>query len=194
MAGMRKSASAAAGLILAAAFVWRLAGLRPAPGEGAAEAAAKLRVLEDILASRNDNDPRLDRDFETLSPEAKRLFRRKYLALPPERRNERGTIAYLLGRNLASDEDWAFLREVASEPPCLSLEDCSREAPSGGHAAMGHEVTLAYPPLVALTQARRALEVDPGGRWSAQAMEVLRAGRSSKTPAVAKLAGRLSPP
>ena len=150
-----------------------------------------LRTLEAILQSRNDNDPRLDTDFNTLSVEARRLFRERYRQIAPERRNERGTIVYLLGKNLRDDEDWAFLREVVSEPPCLSLADCAK--PSTGPAEMGDEVTLAYPALVALKQAQRALEQGA----SVQARGVIADAKVSRARAVVKLAAALdrrSPP
>ena len=156
---------------------------------------AKLKTLEEIMRSRNDNDPRLDRDFNALSPEAKRLFRKKYREIPAERRNERGTIVYLLGGgNLRAAEDWAFLREVAAEPPCLSLSDCSRKPkPGGGEEAAGDEVTLAYPSLVALKQAERALEAaaEAPGPAEKEAMSVIEAGKNSRTRAVARLAERI---
>lgn len=143
------------------------------------EARDSLRRLEDVLRAGNDNDPRLDRDFQGLSPQAKELFRAKYRSLPPERRNERGTIVYLLGMNLSSTDDWAFLKEVVGEPPCLSLADCSKRAVGGG---LGEEVTLAYPSLVALRQAQRALE---------QAAGVVEAAEASKAPAVARMVARM---
>lgn len=162
---------------------------RPGPAALAeAEAKTKLATLEDILRSRNDNDPRLDRDFIGLSEDAKRVFREAYAALPRERRNERGTIVYLLGKNLRTGDDWAFLRAVAAEPPCLSLGDCAKPAGSGG--GPGDEVTLAYPSLVALRQARRAAEE---GGSKAEARSVLEAAKTSKMRAVTRLAASLEP-
>ncbi|MBI5881892.1 MAG: hypothetical protein HZB91_02160 [Elusimicrobia bacterium] len=158
----------------------------PAP---TAEDVVKLRTLSMILLSRNDNDPRLDKDFNELSPGAKALFRGMYGKLPPERRNERGTIVYLLGRNLASAEDWAFLASVAGEPPCLSLADCSKDAPAA-EEHLGDEVTLAYPSLVALKSAEAALAAGDA-RTRAKARSVVAAGRTSKMPAVLRLSGRL---
>lgn len=173
---MRRGALAAGALALLLAAAWRWKALPRAAGD---EAQAKLALLEEVLRGGNDNDPRLDRDFQGLSPRAKELFRAKYRGLPPERRNERGTIVYLLGMNLASAEDWAFLREVVSEPVCLSLSDCSKRS-SGG--APGEDVTLAYPSLVALRQAQRVRE---------QAAGVVEAARSSRAPAVARMMARL---
>lgn len=155
-----------------------------APSRRAALAAkAKLAVLEDVLRSRDDNDPRLDREFEGLSPEAKSLFREAYAALPRERLNERGTIVYLLGRNVSAPEDWAFLAAVAGEAPCLSLADCAK--PSSETGGPGDEVTLAYPPLVAVRQAARAAR-EGGSREGAR--RVLEAARGSRSPAVTRLA------
>ena len=164
--------------------------LPPAAFSGGTEARAKLQALEAILASRNDNDPRLDRDFNALSLEAKRLFRKKYQELPLEKRNERGIIVFLLGRNLRAAEDWAFLRGVVNEPPCLSLSDCSRQPRPGGDGedALGDEVTRAYPCLVALKQAEYALVKSTG---TPEALEVIRLGKKSATPVVARMAEKL---
>lgn len=157
----------------------------------APDARSKVAALEDILRSRNDNDPRLDRDFDGLSEEAKRLFREKYRALAPERRNERGTIVYLLGKNLRSADDWSFFRAVAAEPPCLSLSDCSTaSAAAVGGGESGDEVTLAYPSLVALRQAVRAAEL---GASRSEARKVLEAAKTSKMRAVVRLAASLEP-
>jgi hypothetical protein len=191
-----------AGAVLAIAVRWAASAPPPTAEPGAAsspEARRALATLEDILRSRNDNDPRLDSDFNSLSPETRRLFRRKYRELPRERRNERGTVVYLLGRNLRAPEDWAFLREVAAEPPCLSLSDCSkRPPPGGGEEAAGDEVTLAYPSLVALKQAEHALEAaraaGASGKSPAEreARRVIAAGEKSRTRAVSRLALTLS--
>lgn len=173
---MKRTALAAAAVIAAAAL---FCACRP---------DAKVAILEDILRSRNDNDPRLDRDFLGLSSETKAEFRAKYRALPPERRNERGIIVFLLGKNLTAPEDWAFLRDVAGEPPCLSLADCAKA--SAGDGAHGDDVTLAYPSLVALRQAHRAIE--EGGSKD-EARKVLEAAKASKMKAVTRLAASLAP-
>ena len=152
------------------------------------EARATLALLEEILASRDDNDPRLDREFVGLSAEEKALFRAAYAARPRERLNERGTIVYLLGRNLTAPEDWAFLREVAAEPPCLSLADCAKASAAAGEH--GDAVTIAYPSLVALRQAHRAAAE---GAPAAETRSVLEAARTSKAPAVTRLARALAP-
>lgn len=180
---MRRGLAGAAVLIALALLGRSL--LRPA---AAARAQAKLATLEDILRSRDDNDPRLDRECLGLSPEAKALFRKAYAGLAPERRNERGTIVYLLGKNMRTADDWAFFRAVVAEPPCLSLADCSKR--SGDAGEHGDEVTLAYPSLVALRQASRALEEGASGP---EARSVLEAAKTSKMRAVSRLASSLEP-
>ncbi len=157
--------------------------LRPTPDS---LARAKLATLQDILSSRNDNDPRLDRDFVGLSEQAKRLLGEKYRELPRERLNERGTIVYLLGKNIQSADDWSFFRAVVAEPPCMSLANCAAASAVGGEA--GDDVTLAYPSLVALRQARRATQ-EGGSR--AEARRVLEAALGSRAPAVTRLARTL---
>lgn len=142
----------------------------------------KLAKLEAILAARDDNDPRLDTDFEELSEATKKAFRRRYNELPLEYFNERGTLVYVLGRNMTTVSDWEFFHAVVSEPPCLSLSNCSK---AGG--VPGNEVTLAYPALVALKRAQREAE---GGRNKEAARRVVAEALSSETPAVRRLAER----
>lgn len=176
---MKRDALIAGFLACLAIIGWRAAISR-------GQASNKLKTLEEIFLSKNDNDPRLDRDFNDLTSETKSLLRQKYRELPPERRNERGTIVYLLGKNLSSARDWAFMRGVVAEPPCLSLADCSK---TGAAGAVGDEVTLAYPALVALKQAQRALAKN---RAAQGALGVIAAGKTSPTPAVARLADRIA--
>jgi hypothetical protein len=185
---VKRGAWAASILIAAALLGWRAARRSPPALVSGSDARGKLATLEDILRSRNDNDPRLDRDFLGLSEEAKRLFREKYLTLAPERRNERGTVVYLLGKNLQTKDDWSFFRAVVAEPPCLSLENCSTASVVGGEA--GDEVTLAYPSLVALRQAARAAEE---GASKSEARSVLEAAKTSRVRAVTRLAASLEP-
>jgi hypothetical protein len=198
---MRKAVLIAGILAAVAATDRRAASALPPAGVSAKPASAKLAELETILLSRNDNDPRLDLDFNGLSAADKRLFRKKYREIAVEKRNERGTIVYLLGRNLKTHEDWEFFRQVALEPPCLSLSDCSKKpAPGSDEEATGDEVTLAYPSLVALRQARRVIE-DGRAQVSVrdakpkaaekEALALFSAAKNSKTRAVARTAAAL---
>jgi len=145
----------------------------------------KLRELNSILQAKDDNDPRLDRDFNDLSEPTKAVLRRRYLELPLEYLNERGTIVYLLGRNMRTGADWDFLLAVVSEEPCRSQSDCSRSDDRGSH---GNEVTLAYPALVALKIAQR--ELGASGPNAARARRVVAEALRSESPAVRRLAER----
>ncbi|MFA6583314.1 MAG: hypothetical protein WCS77_03370 [Elusimicrobiaceae bacterium] len=158
------------------------------PADEAGEVARKLAVLDEIFLSKNDNDPRLDTEFNNISPELGNALRSKYRALPRESLNERGTIVFLLRKNM-SREDWAFLKQVAAEPPCLSLADCAKgEKLTGGHRELGLEISLSYPAMVALKQAELALTEEQSAQ---AALEVIRAGKTSKAPVVADTAARL---
>jgi hypothetical protein len=109
------------------------------------------QLLVDILKSKNDNDPRMDSEFKHLSPGTKVLLKERYAAYPAEARNERGTIVFILGRDLANSgtaEDFVFFDQVANEPPCLSLGDCGKimkSAPEDAHEESAIGVTLSYP-------------------------------------------------
>ncbi|MDE2141488.1 MAG: hypothetical protein KGL74_02765 [Elusimicrobia bacterium] len=183
---MMRGVALAGALLALAVFGWRAARRSPPAVLFSAQPSGKLRTLNEILGSRNDNDPRLDSDFNSLSPEDKRRFRQDYAMIPRESRNERGTIVYLLGKNMATAEDWTFLRDVAGEPPCLSLANCAK--PPNGEGDPGDDVTLAYPSLVALKRAQKALEE---GTATKEARAVVEAARGSKMPAVLRLAGRI---
>jgi len=111
-------------------------------------------ILSQIFKSKNDNDPRLDTEFKNLSPGTKYLLKQKYASLPAEARNERGTIVFLLGRDLANSgtaSDFQFFDQVGAEPPCRSLGDCSQETnagPEDSHEETAIGVTLSYPQQV----------------------------------------------
>lgn len=167
----------------AAVLIIAAAGLGCEPHEN-----PRLVELRRILASKNDNDPRLDKDFDALSPKDIADFKKEYAAIPRERRNERGTIVYLLGRNAKSAEDWGFIAQAAAEPPCLSLSDCS--TPSKGAMQPGDAVTLAYPSLIAMKVAQRALE--ELGQDTPQVRAVFAAGAESQAPAAAALGRQLA--
>lgn len=149
-------------------------------------------LLREILASKNDNDPRLDRDFRNLSPGAKAALRGEYHALAPEDRNGRGTVVFLLGREIAEASDVEFMREVLSEAPCLSPTDCSADlrAPGGAdsHQISGMEVSLAYPQLVALKSIEGFLARARGGELAPAlrdaAWKAVEAGKASRVPLV----------
>ena len=172
-------------LLALTALGWRAARRSP-PAISSSPSSGKLGTLEEILRSRNDNDTRLDTDFNALSSEEKASFRRKYGEIPVERRNERGTIVYLLGKNMTDPQDWQFFRDVAGEAPCLSLANCAK--PPNGEGDPGDDVTLAYPSLIALKRAQRALEE---GKSTEEARSVVTTARNSKMPAVLRLVGRI---
>ena len=155
-----------------------------------------MRELEEILVMKNDNDPRLDVDFRDLSPAFKDELRKKYLALATEDRNGRGTIVFLLGREINSAADLTFFANVLSESPCLSLNDCARRPSPEGvdeHAAMAGGVTLVYPQLVAIKSFERVLEVKsasgaPRGSLRSEILDALKAARGSEQPRVSQAA------
>ncbi|MFI5345282.1 MAG: hypothetical protein ACHQ51_02795 [Elusimicrobiota bacterium] len=181
-----RRALAVGALLALTALGWRAARRSPPAVVSDHGETGKLRTLEAILGARNDNDPRLDSDFNALTNEEKMGFRRRYGEIPPERRNERGTIVYLLGKNMTAPEDWAFIRDVAGEPPCLSLANCAH--PPNGEGDPGDDVTLSYPSLVALKRAQKALEE---GTSTNEARAVVETARHSKMPAVLRLVGRI---
>jgi hypothetical protein len=149
---------------------------------------AQLHLLDDVLLSKNDNDPRLDRELASLSDGARELFRERYRSLSFESRNERGTIVFLLGKNLKNPRDFEFFETVFREGPCLSLDDCEREA-VGGEEESSLAVSLAYPQLVALSSVER--ELASASDRSDQLRELVETAARSPVPMVAEKAQRL---
>ena len=160
---------------------------------------AKLKTLDEILDSRFDNDPRMDTELKDLSPALKERLRSKYSEIPSEKRNDRGTIVFLLGREINTTKDVEFLQEVLAERPCLGLESCSQDMrTSGSHAEGGLEVTLAYPQVVALKSMEGFLErADQNGMLRDRTPLVgavfrsLENGKSSQVPLVSRMAREL---
>lgn len=113
----------------------------------------KIAVLDEILKSRNDNDPRLDSELKNLSGEVHRALIAKYNSMIPEDRNGRGTIAFLIARDLKSTDDLDFLQKIFQENPCLSMGDCRRvDADGDAHEVGGNETSVNYPQLATLYQ------------------------------------------
>ena len=173
-------------------------------GSGAPEAALppedqrKLSVLSEILETKNDNDPRMDTELQHFSKAGKHALQSRYSALKPEKRNARGTVVFLLGRELESPEEAAFLGSVLQEKPCLSLQDCDRPPESHGgaeeHLEALNETSANYPQLMALRALRsRAsdLKKNNGDPALISAIEAaLRDGERSSNPRVAEEAAR----
>lgn len=155
-----------------------------------AEDRKQAETLENILASHNDNDMRLDTDLKVLSAGAKELFRQKYEQLAPEKHNERGTIVFLLGRNLTQERDLAFLNKVLAEPPCRSMQNCASDPPHSGdvHGDNGVDVTLAYHQLMALKGLERVLEAGKANPQYEQALESVHKATQSPVAKVANMA------
>ena len=160
----------------------------------------KLSILSEILESKNDNDPRYDTELRDFSPEAKRAMTRRYSDTRLEKRNERGTYVFLIGREIKDSTDVAFLQSVLMERPCLSLENCDRapEGHSGDEEHLGaiNETTANYPQLVAIRALRHRMdEMIEAGQESAPLFSVLlqaiRESKSSSNPRVVEEATRI---
>jgi hypothetical protein len=118
------------------------------------EVQKKITILDQIFETKNDNDPRLDSEFLRPSDETKQALMDKYMSLPMESRNERGTILFLMGRNLSNAKDLDFYQNVLRERPCMGLAHCDAADHTGEHEDHdgSTDITLAYPQLVLLSQ------------------------------------------
>lgn len=119
-------------------------------------------VFEEILKTKNDNDPRLDQSLKKLSPAFRQALQEKYEVLPPEDHNGRGLVVYLIAREISSIDDFEFLKKMYQEPPCLSMQDC--KSSSGNvdpHHSSTDQTTLIYEKLSALYLIDKRISENP---------------------------------
>lgn len=130
-----------------------------APSEPMTETTQrKISTLKEILATKNDNDPRMDTDLKNLSNEDKDALVRMYQDLKSESLNDKGTIVFLIGRDMNRPEDAEFLKSVLSEEPCLSFDNCGVTNPqTDPHMDAVNDVSLNYPQIVALNRMKTYL-------------------------------------
>lgn len=121
----------------------------------------KWEVLQEILTSQNDNDPRLDKTFMGMSDELHLTLQEQYQEIPAENRNQRGLLAFLIARDLKNTEDLDFLKKVYEESPCLSLENCGSRTSSDPHLSGVDEASMNYPQLASLYQLEKQLNDHP---------------------------------
>jgi hypothetical protein len=118
------------------------------------ETLSKVKLLKEILHSKNDNDPRMDSEFKVLSPELKQALNQLYDQLSKESLNERGSIVFILSKDLKTTEDLKIFNKVLVEEVCLSFADCQKLPLEGNdsHLDSINAVSLLYPQLVALNR------------------------------------------
>jgi hypothetical protein len=154
-----------------------------------------FEIFTQIMISKNDNDPRLDKELRHLSPELKKTLQREYALLPDERRNEKGLIVFLIARDVSVPEDLQFLESVYQESPCLSLANCQVRGPEDPHFSGINEVSLVYPQIAGLFQletqlkARPELLNEPG--FKNEMSQLIRVAERFPVPAVQKRADDL---
>ncbi len=149
----------------------------------------KISVLKEILAEKNDNDPRMDTDLKNLSNEDKDALVDMYKDLKAESLNDKGTIAFLIGRELTRPEDAEFLKNILSEEPCLSLENCGvTNSERDPHMDNVNNVTLSYPQIVALNRIKTFVQTQDLQTANSNVLnhliDAVKIGQNSKIPMV----------
>ena len=119
---------------------------------------ATLETIEAVVKSKNDNDPRINTELKSLSPDVHQALYAKYKAFPAEDRNNRGLVVFLIARDLKSVADLDFLKKVYAESPCLSLEDCKNVGSDDAHFSGTNQTTMNYPQFAGLYQLEKQLE------------------------------------
>lgn len=122
---------------------------------------SKWDSVQEIIDSKNDNDPRIDNELRNLSPKMHQALTEKYLELAEENRNGRGLVAFLIARDLKDENDANFLKSVFEESPCTSFEKCSSTSSHDVHQSGMEQVSLNYPQMAILYQVESKLTKDP---------------------------------
>lgn len=160
------------------------------------EEKKQFEIFTQIMLSKNDNDPRLDKDLRHLSPSLKKALESQYALLPDEKRNEKGLVVFLVARDVATADDVQFLESVYQESPCLSLANCQVRGPDDPHFSGMNEVSLVYPQVAGLfqldsqLQARPELLNDPN--FKNQLRTMLRSAQQFQVPSIQKRAKELA--
>ncbi len=164
----------------------------PARSVASTNTERKMTELDQILDSKNDNDPRLDSDFKVLDEDEKRALREKYVSYAPERFNEKGTLVFLIGRNIKTEDDVKFMDGVLKEPPCLSMQNCKVESAKAhgeaAHTESINSVTLAYPQIVTIRALESYLLASKDSPLTPTVMSVLQGASHSRSSVVASFA------
>ncbi len=165
--------------------------------KGLSETDAKQwKIFQEVIFGRNDNDPRVDQDLRKMSPAMHQALMDAYQKIPLENRNSRGMVAFLIGRDLQTAADAAFLKGIYQEEPCLSMADCSRaEAETDPHLSGTVQTSLNYPQLAGLYQLEQRLGANPdllkNPEIKAEIAELLREARQFPGSAIQKRAEEL---
>jgi hypothetical protein len=125
----------------------------------------KWDQILDVLKSKNDNDPRLDQELKNLNMALRERVYSYYSSLPQEQRNERGTLAFLISRDIKSNQDVHFLESIFAEKPCYSLGHCTEVIGSDPHLSSVDQVSLNYPQLAVLYQIQQFMDSHPRDDW-----------------------------
>jgi hypothetical protein len=148
----------------------------------------KLQTLNDIMISKNDNDPRLDKDLKNLSPEDKLALKDFYTNLKAESLNEKGTVVFLLGRDIQNVNDVDFMKNVLGEEPCLSMDNCLvKNVSADSHIDSVNQTTLTYPQQVALESLLRWANKNPQSLTSDMRQHLAEAVQQAKRSPVASI-------
>jgi hypothetical protein len=149
--------------------------------------SAKVAVLNQVLADQTDNDSRVDHELSKLNQKDRLDFRDKYRSLRAESLRDRGLIVYLLGRNIETQGDLDFMKEVLNERNCLSLENC---AVTDQKTLSAPEMAshLAFPKLMAIAALKAKLEARPSNKMREAIESILQGARASMNPLIVKAA------
>lgn len=171
--------------------------LKPKKVQNNTTAEIKLKIIDEIFLTKNDNDPRLDSEFRHLSEDDKSALQNKYFTQPKERLNERGTLVFLLGREIKNSNDLNFMKSVLQEEPCKSFEFCNKtmaDEKDEHHGA--DDLTLSYPQAMALKSVLSLLQQEAPGvgpevgidSLKRHALEIAKEATQSENEVISKMA------
>jgi hypothetical protein len=106
----------------------------------------KIVVLQELMDSKNERDPRIEKDLSDLSPEVKSVVETLYTETPASQTQERGMIVLVLGRQITQKADIDFLKQVLMEKPRANGDAHAKAA----DAKLSDANPVYYPQVVAM--------------------------------------------
>lgn len=156
----------------------------------------KLKIVQEILISENDNDPRIHTEFNNLSLKLKMSLFDQYQALAPEKRKQKALIVLLISRQIQSIEDIELLKKVFEDEPCLSLSNCKTKSNERDFYNVAiEEMIINYPQMILLYEISKQMSsedsplIDP--KLRSEIRPLLAAAIQNGTPAVRSKAHEL---
>lgn len=135
----------------------------------------KLARLEQVLSSNHDHHPELDTEFRQLTPALKTAMVNRYHSLDPSALNQRGTLVFILGREIQDSGDLQFFRQVLTE-----------NSKQPGAKTFSDDLSDHYPSVMAIRMQEERVKEEKASVLRGEVEAILSEAASSPNPVIAR--------